>query len=174
MRLQWGSSEACHEQPAGGGKQRSYGKTKCEDPITLWNTLPWHFAVKRHFQVVLPTEHHSVCFFSSFCKSSLENAWTLLLGFWEAGWFVFPAKLFPSLPESAAFPREEPAFLPLCWVDLFGLGLLPGWCCSSRSSSVLQQVLPPDTASPGGSLAGWRLSTFLETGREEEPERWEA
>lgn len=47
-------------------------------------------------------------------------------------------------------------------------------CSSSRGFSLLQQVLPLDAASPEGSLAGWRLFSFLETGREEEDERWEA
>lgn len=62
--FQWGFSEGAPKLAMsiqqGRGRQRSYGKTKCEDPITYWNTLPWHFTVKCNFQAVFPTMHLSV------------------------------------------------------------------------------------------------------------------
>lgn len=82
----------------GGGRQNSCGKTKCEDPITFCTTLPWHFAVKCHFQVVFPTTHLSVYVSSHL---SANPPWRMHGHYWGSEKLMV---CFPSLPESAAFP----------------------------------------------------------------------
>lgn len=161
----------------GGGRQRSYGKTKCEDPITFWNALPWHFAVKCHFQVVFPTTHLSV--YVS-CRLFANPPWRTHGHYWGSeklgGLFSLRSCTPPSLNQLRSPGRRFLPSSPLPGLISLGCG------CSQRDAEsaaaaaapLLQRVLPPDTASPGASLAGWRLFTFLETGREEEPERWEA
>lgn len=159
----------------GGGRQKSCGKSKCENPITFWNTLPWHFTVKCHFQVVFPTTHLSVYVSSHL---SANPPWRMHGHYWGSeklsGLFSLRSCSPPSLNQLRSRGRTPSApFAGLISLSC-GCSQPDAVCRSSHGSSLLQQVLPPDTASPGGSLAGWRLFTFLETGREEEPERWEA
>lgn len=98
---------------------------------TFLSPLPYVCTGKCHVQVMFPTTPLSVGvhLFLSFCKSPLENAQTLL-GFWEAGRFVFTEKLLPSLPQSRNSLGGDLPFSE----ELMSVG----WGCSdavSRSSS---------------------------------------
>lgn len=94
---------------------------------TFLSPLPYVCTGKCRVQVMFPTTPLSVGvhLFLPFCKSSLENAQTLL-GFWEAGRFVFTEKLLPSLPESRNSLRGD---LPFSEELMSG-----GWGCSDAVS----------------------------------------
>lgn len=109
---------------------------------TFLSPLPCVCTGKCHVQAMFPATPLSVGvrLFLSFCKSSLENAQTLL-GFWEAQWFVFTEKLLPSLPESAEFPGGT--FLPQrSWCLQAGdaLSLMP-WAAAA-AVAFLRRSLP--------------------------------
>lgn len=133
----WGFSESAPKLKQGGGRQRSYGKTKCEDPITFWNTLPGHSTLKCNFQVVFPTMHPSVCFFPSFCKSSLENAWTII-GVLRSLVVCFPCEAVPLPPWISCIPTGG-GFLPppfLGW-SLWAVAALSMMLCAAAAVALL-------------------------------------
>lgn len=130
-----------------------------------------------HIQWMFPTVCLSVQPYSCLSANPL---WGVHGHYWGSGKLsgLFSETSFAAhLPPWISWVPMGRGFVPhpLRLVDVCGLQItlradVACWDSSSHGFSLLKEVLPLDGASPEGSLAGWRLFSFLETGRKEEDE----